>query len=106
MKPIKEFDLYFAYAQFSFFYKSLAEPFLEWDEQHTAQGFVRSDSIAAIGTLLSNGIARATVFTEALRDFARYQRVIVVPIEVTSGCVAFSNPDALPEEAVEIHLPP
>jgi hypothetical protein len=105
MQPIKEFDLYFSCAQFSFFDKALAEPFLEWDEQHTAQGFVRGDSIAAVGTLLGNGIARATVFAEPPRDVAKYQRVIVAPMAVTSGRVAFSNPDALPEEAVEIHLP-
>jgi hypothetical protein len=68
MRSIKQFDLYFSYAQFSIFDASLGEPYLEWSDRHTAQGFVRGESIVVAGTLLSHGVAPATVYEGAPHD--------------------------------------
>ena|SRR6185437_11594201 len=105
MRVMKEFELYFSYAQFLMFDVAVTEPALEWSELHSAQGFVRGESMAAIGTLLSHGIARARVFDATPQDVGSYRRVIAVPMELTSDRVAFTNPDALPDEAVAVEVP-
>jgi hypothetical protein len=102
---IKEFDLYFSFSQFLLFDSALTEPALEWSQEHSAQGFVRAESRVAVGSLLSHGIARARVFDEPPQGVGTYRRVIAVPMELTSDRVAFTNPDALPSEAVPVELP-
>lgn len=106
-KPLLQFDLYFSFAQFSIFDKSLDTPSLEWSDQHSAQGFVRGTGIIAVGTILSHGVAPAAVYLESVppHDLEVYDRVIAIPLDVSSGHLALSNPDALPEEAVELDVP-
>lgn len=106
MQPLREFDLYFSYAQFLIFDTTMRDAAIDWGDDHAAQGFVQSRSIAAIGTLLSHGVARTRVFGQEPSDLQQYDRVIALPLELTSDRVSFTDPEALPAEAMTIEMAP
>jgi hypothetical protein len=91
MSPLLEFS----YSQFFVYDAGLKNPACAWTDVHSRQGFARRDGVVAIGTLLEFG--RAQVVLEFGKPSPEsFERVVSVPLEITSGTVAVDGPEETP----------
>lgn len=92
MQPFK-LSLYFSYGQFSV-YDPVAGPLgLAWTKAHSDQGFVRTQSAVAFGTLLEFGDGDVAVYPHGIHSMVGYDRVIAVPFVCSSGRITVVGPE-------------
>jgi hypothetical protein len=85
--------IYFSYSQFFVFDKSIKMPGCAWTEGHSEQGFARREKNVAFGTPLEFGHAEVSVYLGRYKGNDDHERVIEVPIEVSSGEVVIGGPE-------------
>jgi hypothetical protein len=85
--------LYFSYSQFDVYDQNIRLGGCAWTDEHTAQGFARRESIVNFGTLLEFGYADVVVRRSSYEPRDDYERVIAVPILITSGRVIVHGPE-------------
>jgi competence protein J (ComJ) len=85
--------LCFSCGQFFVYDKSVGMPACDWTDTHSDQGFARRKGTAAFGTLLEFGEADVTVHREPYQQQEGYERVIAVPLLVSSGTVNVDGPE-------------
>ena len=83
----------FSYGQFLVFDHSVALPGCAWTEVHFRQGFARRERNVCFGTLLEFGHAELAVYLGPCESQDDYERVVEVPIEVSSGQVGIQGPE-------------
>jgi RHS repeat-associated protein len=96
--------IYFSYSQFFVFDKSVRRPGCAWTEGHSEQGFARREKNVSFGTLLEFGHAEVSVHRGPYKGNDEHERVIEVPIEVSSGEVVIGGPEELENKHV-LRLP-
>lgn len=96
--------VYFSYNQFHVFDASVKLPGCDWTDGHYKQGFARRDQTVNFGTLLEFGKGEVTVHLGPYREQAGHERVIEVPLEVSSGEVVIGGPEEYPDKHV-VKLP-
>lgn len=92
--------VYFSYNQFFVFDKSIKLPACTWTERHFNQGFARREKNAVFGSLLEFGYAELAVYLGAYKGRDAHERVIEVPIEVSSGEVVIAGPEEFDDTRV------
>jgi hypothetical protein len=92
--------IYFSYSQFQVFDRSVKLPGCAWTEMHYKQGFARRASNVSFGTMLEFGHGDVAVYFGSYEGKDLHERVIEVPIEVSSGEVIISGPEEYPNEHV------
>jgi hypothetical protein len=85
--------MYFSYSQLLIFDTSVELPGLNWQNQHTQQGFARQESSVSIYTIREFGSANLTVVCSAFHPGKPYTRIIAVPFHVVSGIVRVEGPE-------------
>jgi hypothetical protein len=85
--------LYFSYNQFMIFDASERLPGCVWTDKHVAQGFARRESTVNVGTLLEFGQAAISMAIGQYLPQEKYERVIAVPFECTSGTICIEGPE-------------
>jgi hypothetical protein len=93
---IAEFDITYAYNQFSIFDESAGPCPVAWTEQHCRQGFCRSSSAAGFMTLDQWGIGHVKVRQVPFNDYSHLLRLIKVPFFAESGRIAIQGPEDPP----------
>lgn len=86
-------SIYFSYNQFMIFDRSVDLPGCAWTKTHVDQGFARRENCLCVGTLLEFGEADVMVHMGPYDMREPYERVISVPIELSSGEVAIEGPE-------------
>jgi hypothetical protein len=92
--------IYFSYSQFLVFDKSVKLPGCAWTEGHFRQGFARREMNVCFGTPLEFGYADIAVHLGPYKRKDEHQRVIEVPIEVSSGEVEVAGPEEIEHKNV------
>lgn len=93
LHTVLQTSIEFAYGQFMVFDMSASGDGVRWTEAHVNQGFARTASFVLCGTMVEYGNADLTVCVAPYLRDPRYQRVIVVPFESTSGHVQIDGPE-------------
>jgi len=94
-------SLYFSYSQFMVFDRSVELPGCDWTESHVRQGFARREQNVSFSTLDEFGTADLVVHLGPYVSASRHQRVIEVPLQVSSGKVVVCGPE---ESGAEEHV--
>ncbi len=85
--------IYFSYSQFFVLDRSVELPGCDWTDEHVAQGFARRPSTVSFATMLEFGHADLKVYFAPYEARDHHERVIEVPIEVSSGKVEIGGPE-------------
>ncbi len=96
--------IYFSYSQFQVFDSSVKLPGCAWTDGHYQQGFARREQNVSFGTPLEFGHGDVAVHLGPYRGKDDHERVIEVPIEVSSGEVVIGGPEEYPNKHV-VKLP-
>jgi hypothetical protein len=94
-KTLLEPPLYFSYSQFFVYDISVRTPGCVWTDLHVAQGFARRDSVVSFRTILEFGFAHVSYLQASAPPRNDYERVIAVPLSVTTGTVVVDGPEEL-----------
>jgi hypothetical protein len=92
--------IYFSYNQFLVFDASVKLPGCAWTEDHFKQGFARREQNASFGTLLEYGHGDMAAYLGPYEGKDDHERVIEVPIEVSSGQVVIGEPEEYPNKHI------
>jgi hypothetical protein len=87
--------LYFSYRQFLVYDFSVKAPGCLWTEAHSVQGFARRESVVSFGTLLEFGYADVSYRRGPFQPHEAYERVIAVPLTVSTGKVIVDGPEEI-----------
>ncbi len=98
------FDVYVSYGQILVRDCAVALPASDWTDAHTAQGFARRSDTAQFATLIPYGAARVNVHHGVLVPADWHERVIRVPMAITSGCAIIEGPEVTPANS-SVNLP-
>ncbi len=91
---------YFSYSQFQVFDSEVKLPGCAWTDGHYKQGFARREPNVSFGTLLEFGHADVAVHLGPYKGNDDHERVIEVPIEVSSGEVVVGGPEEYPNKHI------
>lgn len=76
-----------SYAQFFIYDAAVVNPFAEWRNEYTDQGFARMESAVTFTTLIEEGLAIVRAHLEPFGSADGYDRVIRVPFRAISGAI-------------------
>jgi hypothetical protein len=94
----------FSYNQFLVFDSSVELPGCAWTEEHHKQGFARQEQNVCFGTMLEFGYGDVAVYLGPCKGKDDHERVIEVPIQVSSGEIVIGGPEEYPEKYI-VKLP-
>jgi hypothetical protein len=89
-------ELVFSYSQFFVYDHAIDTPSCLWTEEHVRQGFARREGTISVGTVLEYGVAKVLVGINEHLEWINYERVIAIPLRITSGRVAIDGPEEYP----------
>jgi hypothetical protein len=92
--------IYFSYSQFQVFDGSVKLPGCAWTDGHYKQGFARREPNVSFGTMLEFGHGDVAVHLGPYKGKDDHERVIEVPIEVSSGEVVIGGPEEYPNKHI------
>ena len=92
--------VYFSYSQFQVFDSTVKLPGCAWTEGHYKQGFARREPNVCFGTMLEFGHGDVTVHLGPYEGKDDHERVIEVPLEVSSGEVVIGGPEEYPNKHI------
>jgi hypothetical protein len=92
--------IYFSYSQFTVFDSSVELPGCDWTDGHSKQGFARRQANVSFGTILEFGHGDVALHLGLYEPRGDHERVIEVPIEVSSGQVVIGGPEEYPNRHV------
>ena len=87
--------MYFSYGQFIVYDDGEALPACLWKQAHVNQGFARRESTVCFRTLLEFGLADLNVVIGCFNLDRAYERIIAVPVRVTTGRVMVEGPEEI-----------
>ena len=90
--------IYFSYSQFHVFDSSVPLPGCAWTDGHHNQGFARREANVSFRAVLEFGHGDVAVHLGPYRRKQEHERVIEVPLEVSSGEVVIGGPEEYPNE--------
>jgi hypothetical protein len=90
----------FSYSQFMVFDASVELPGCAWTDAHQKQAFARRDHNVSFGTPLEFGHGDIAVHLGPYEGKDDHERVIEVPMEVTSGEVVIGGPEEFPNKHI------
>ena len=93
-------EIYFSYSQFQVFDSSVSLPGCAWTDEHYRQGFARREPNVSFGTMLEFGHGDVAVHLGPYKPEDEHERVIEVPIEVSSGEVVIGGPEEYPNKHI------
>jgi hypothetical protein len=85
--------VYFSYSQFCVFDRSVTLPGCAWTDAHFRQGFARREENVCFGTLLEFGHAELAVHLGPYEAMGHHERVVEVPLSVSSGEIVIAGPE-------------
>ena len=105
MKIMSESAIYsatikFSYSQFHVFDSSVKLPGCAWTDGHYKQGFARREQNVSFGTPLEFGYGDVGVHLGPYKGRDEHERVIEVPIEVSSGEIVIGGPEEYPNKHI------
>jgi hypothetical protein len=92
--------IYFSYGQFQVFDSSVRLLGCAWTEGHYKQGFARRELNVSFGTMLEFGHGDVAVYLGAHQEKDNHERVIEVPIDLSSGEVVIGGPEEYPNKHI------
>ena len=96
--PIYTATIYFSYSQFAVFDSSVELPGCAWTDGHYKQGFARRERNVSFGMMLEFGHGDVAVHLGPYKVNGGHERVIEVPLEVSSGEVVIGGPEEYPNK--------
>ena len=90
--------IYFSYNQFQVFDRSVKLPGCAWTDGHYRQGFARRERNVSFSTMLEFGHGDVAVHLGPYNGKVHHERVIEVPIEVSSGEIVIGGPEECPNK--------
>lgn len=92
MKPLFASSfMSFSYGQFLVCDATVEGPELEWTDNHSAQGFARSDRQVCFATMIDAGVMDLAIYVGPFASDAQDERVIQVPFSTTSSKVTIGG---------------
>ena len=94
--------IYFSYNQFLVFDRAVKLPGCDWTEAHVQQGFARRAQTVGFRTMLEFGHGDVCVYLAPYEQLTEHQRVIEIPLEISSGEAVICGPEEPDEQVVKM----